>query len=593
MNKLLSLSLMLCCAASVVIGQPFTFFQIAEENFRAEDSGKITDNQDLKKIDSLLSLPKAATDFNIAYDVSWKIGLHFLEEGKHPKALAIFDNMSSYLESLKNKDTNELNRYSMVHNVIGAIYEETGLWNEALDRYMKSLQICNQTNNMVGKAMVYNNIGKIYFNRNDLDKAEELYLKAIEINRKTENNGELFTNYMNIAGIYKLRKNYRKSLDYALIAMNRLDIDKDAYDLMLLYSNIGSLYQDMNNYTMALSYYQQAASIGVKRSYSVILIGSYLEIASVFRKKMQLDSAVYYISKSLKLAKELGNPLQKREVLKTAAEFYKFTNDFLKASEYFAQYVYLNDSLEKLNSLTRIEQIQSVYETINKEKDNEILVHKVHLQQLAIQRQRIILAGGFILFLFLAYFVFNQQRNRRREQANNEYVNRQTELFHQKEKEMMLSKEHNLQLELDFKKKELTLNVMSLMKLNEMLSGISEKILLSAKTAVHQETRDVLKKIGKEVKKSTEDETLKEFSLRFKEVNANFFDALLDRFPDLTPSELRLCAFLKLNMSSKEIGELTGQRLKAIEIARYRLRIKLGIAKSDINLVTFLTQIQP
>ncbi len=65
----------------------------------------------------------------------------------------------------------------------------------------------------------------------------------------------------------------------------------------------------------------------------------------------------------------------------------------------------------------------------------------------------------------------------------------------------------------------------------------------------------------------------------------------MERFPNLSPSEQRLCAFLRLNMSSKEISELTGQSLNALETARYRLRKKLGISNSQVNLITFLSRI--
>ena len=65
----------------------------------------------------------------------------------------------------------------------------------------------------------------------------------------------------------------------------------------------------------------------------------------------------------------------------------------------------------------------------------------------------------------------------------------------------------------------------------------------------------------------------------------------MEKFPNLTPNEQRLCAFLKLNMSTKDISELTGQTINAIEMARYRLRKKLHISGKDENLITFLSQI--
>ena len=159
-----------------------------------------------------------------------------------------------------------------------------------------------------------------------------------------------------------------------------------------------------------------------------------------------------------------------------------------------------------------------------------------------------------------------------------------------KAKKSKLEKE-SIEKELDFKKKELTINVMSLMKKSEMLSELSKKIVQFENEATNEDTKYSLKRVMKELQKTSEEETLKEFSLRFKEVHKEFYDSLLKKYPELTPSELKLCAFLKLNLSTKEISELTGQRLNTIENARYRLRIKFGITNSEVNLVTFLSQI--
>ena len=109
--------------------------------------------------------------------------------------------------------------------------------------------------------------------------------------------------------------------------------------------------------------------------------------------------------------------------------------------------------------------------------------------------------------------------------------------------------------------------------------------------AVKDETKEAIRRIHTDLKKSTEDEIWEEFELRFQQVHRDFYDKLMDKFPDLSPNEQRLCAFLRLNMSSKEISELTGQSPNALETARYRLRKKLGISNSQVNLITFLSTI--
>jgi DNA-binding CsgD family transcriptional regulator len=129
------------------------------------------------------------------------------------------------------------------------------------------------------------------------------------------------------------------------------------------------------------------------------------------------------------------------------------------------------------------------------------------------------------------------------------------------------------------------------MKKNEVLSAISEKLITIKNHAVKEETKDAINKISKEIQKTTEEEIFEEFELRFKQVHSDFYDELLRRFPELSPSEQRLCAFLRLNMSTKEISELTGQKASSLETARYRLRKKLGITNSQVNLITFLSQV--
>jgi DNA-binding CsgD family transcriptional regulator len=124
-----------------------------------------------------------------------------------------------------------------------------------------------------------------------------------------------------------------------------------------------------------------------------------------------------------------------------------------------------------------------------------------------------------------------------------------------------------------------------------MLSDISNKLVQLEQNAKGAETKETIMKISKDLRNRTDDKMLNEFSLRFQEVHAGFYEKLLKVYPDLTQNELKLCAFLRLNMSTKDISELTGQRLPSIDHARYRLRKKLGLSNSETNLVNFLSQV--
>lgn len=157
------------------------------------------------------------------------------------------------------------------------------------------------------------------------------------------------------------------------------------------------------------------------------------------------------------------------------------------------------------------------------------------------------------------------------------------------QEKLKLEKE-NLENRLQFKNKELASNVMNLLRFNELAISITEK-LMQAKVDFKQSNQSIIQEIINELRTSTNLEAWKEFEIRFKQVHEKFYDKLSTQFPDLTPNETRLCAFLRLNMTSKEISAITFQSVKSIEVARTRLRKKLDLVNKDTNLVTFLMSI--
>jgi tetratricopeptide (TPR) repeat protein len=376
-----------------------------------------------------------------------------------------------------------------------------------------------------------------------------------------------------------------------LIALTQLDIKKDFYDLSISYSNIGNLYQDMNNLPVALSYYQQAAGIQERKSFQIALIGTFLSISSVYQSLNRLDSASYYISKSMKLVEILNNPSQKLVVYRSAAKYFEKTQNYKKAFELYSKFVLLNDSLEVLNSLTKIEQIQAVYEVINKEKDNKILQQKINLQQLAIQRQRIFLIGIVAIVLFCFYFVYNLIRNNRRERGKNQMIMKQADLLHQQEKSTLLNKEHNLKLELDYKNRQLTSYALHLVRNNEFVLKTTEELkqILLEINPRDKKRSDRIRQMISDLHQYSSGYYWEEFRLYFEEVHPSFEKKLNAVIPNLSPNDKKICALIKLGLTTKEIASITFKEIRSVESARNRLRKKLDLT-ADVNIHTYLLQ---
>jgi hypothetical protein len=159
-----------------------------------------------------------------------------------------------------------------------------------------------------------------------------------------------------------------------------------------------------------------------------------------------------------------------------------------------------------------------------------------------------------------------------------------------KTKNIRLEKQ-NLAIDLEFKNKELAINVMNLLRKNEFLVDHTNKLIEIQKMATEDNIKSGMLKLISSLQRDSGEKTWDEFEMRFKQVHSGFYERLLKTFPELTSNELKLCALLRLNLSTKEICELTGQQHASLDVARSRLRKRLGITSSQTNLVTFLTQV--
>jgi DNA-binding CsgD family transcriptional regulator len=233
-----------------------------------------------------------------------------------------------------------------------------------------------------------------------------------------------------------------------------------------------------------------------------------------------------------------------------------------KALEYHELFKELSDSLINDNKIREITSLQLKYNYEKAEKEKEAEQQKVKFRYIIFSST--MLFGLIILGLL---FGLSRSRNRRIKLEND-----------QLEKDMAI------------KNKELTTNVIYLLKKNELIDGITER-LLKLKAQLKGENVDQLHRIILDLQSVSDKEVWSEFEYRFQSVHEEFYQTLQKKYPELSPAEIRLAAFLRLNMTTKEISSITGQSVNSLETARYRLRKKLGITNQEINLVNFLLNI--
>ncbi len=158
----------------------------------------------------------------------------------------------------------------------------------------------------------------------------------------------------------------------------------------------------------------------------------------------------------------------------------------------------------------------------------------------------------------------------------------------QHEKAMIELSKSKLENEVSFKNSELASTVMSVVRQNETLLKIREDIDHAIrgedKDALVRHLKKIVKTIGNEVKP---DQNWNQFELLFNQIHENFLQRLKERFPDLTSRDLKLCAYLRMNLNSKEIAPLLSLSIRGVEDLRYRVRKKMGL-DTTVNLTEFI-----
>jgi ligand-binding sensor domain-containing protein/DNA-binding CsgD family transcriptional regulator len=198
------------------------------------------------------------------------------------------------------------------------------------------------------------------------------------------------------------------------------------------------------------------------------------------------------------------------------------------------------------------------------------------------------------LILLIAWIVNRRiEISRQRERINNQriYEVKEQEYIQQAlqaEKEIIRIKNENLNAEMILRDKELANQAMNMVRKNEFLLKLKEELNNFKNNCQDEALRDkiiyIVTRINREVDSNKQREV---FENAFDEVNEDFMNKLNVKYPMLTPAERRLCAFIKMNISTKEIAPLMNISVRGVEICRYRIRKKMGITR-DTNLTGLL-----
>lgn len=173
------------------------------------------------------------------------------------------------------------------------------------------------------------------------------------------------------------------------------------------------------------------------------------------------------------------------------------------------------------------------------------------------------------------------------------FAEKQKELIdfeRKREQELQQLKEEKMLNELRHVKNLLAASTMNLVVKNEFIETIKEEIKEVKQKGKSTETKQALEQLVKEIDTTLRlQEDWSQFEHHFDQVHGDFSSRLRTEFSDLSPNEQKLCTFLRLKLNTKEIASLMGISVRGVEVARYRLRKKIGLEKGR-NLSKFILE---
>lgn len=429
----------------------------------------------------------------------------------------------------------------------GHLHYTLGDYDKSVAYYTQALRILDGPHDEIPvaetslrKVRAFNNLGGIYLQRSDHVSALPYFQQAMEMNRPL-NNPANESSLANNIGICHMEMGQREQADqYFLRALALRKLAGDTGGQAQVLNNLGKNQVLADHFSEARSRYEEALVLGRSASNGRSMLVS----------------------------------------LESLSSLYDTLGEYKAAVRAFRAFKQLSDSLNNMENRATIARMEFDYRRERERKAAELESQRKDQAHARQQAMNTALVVALLLLLLIGFLVFKVMRARVR-------TGRLEQDKLRLEREKLGAEQAALQESLEARDRELAANALFLLKKNEIISNIAER-LLKARSTFRQENQQVVLEIVRDLNASKDEASWQEFEAHFTRVHGSFYQHLQERFPALTPNERKLCAFLRLNLSTKDISAITHQSPNSITVARSCLRKKLQIEGEEVNLVDFL-----
>lgn len=444
----------------------------------------------------------------------------------------------------------------------GRAYLDLDMYDKSYNCFLNALHFSQKVEDSSLTARIYNSFGILSDLQGENEKSLSYYRLALESAPDVPDDILRVRIKNNQALIYTKQGQFDRARDLLSECICYIEEKHLAFALDRLYMNLAPLYAVEGDFDSAMSLIDNALSIAVKNqnlsSQARILIYK----GYIWYTVQNYDSAYLAFRKAEIIAREKGFSNLQGMIFQYQSWIAEKQGDYQTAYTRLLEYKLISDSLEKKRNITNL--VRMEYEH---ERSREEMMGKFENYRIGLMISLSVLISSLLAFLLVWFY---RKQHRRLIHAEKDNLLLTSVLEQENKKNVTQSLYHQKQ--------------------DGDLSEIIEDIrVIIRENRLRGTVADSMERIASRLQSYRQENDFDDFEARFERVHKSFFKNLTSSYPELSVYERRLCAYLRLDMNSKEIASLTHVSVRSVEQARYRLRKHLGLSRSE-ELSSFLAR---
>jgi DNA-binding CsgD family transcriptional regulator len=465
--------------------------------------------------------------------------------------------------------------YKLLH----LVYFNQQDYKRALEAAYQSIRYWEAEGRTKSLGELYEGVALCFMQQSDQREyaMTERYLRLTIDNYTRFGNARLSAAYTNLGNIFLNKRQYDSALVYYRHGLALASTRNDVYRLISPLCNVGVAHYYLGRADSSLHYLGQSRSL----HYTVELLptranlfyhlgNTYAMLKRFTASATSFDSCLYY-------ANVLHLPDERMRAYEGRFRMYRSSGDTAQSFAALDSFLLLKDSLYRVENTAKLNQLQVAFESEKK----DLLIAR-QSENLRLNRRIFWLSGAALLLLLVIALLL--WRRRRMQQTNARQRLQLIQAEYEKlrlEHQLQVQEKQQLNHQLEQRNKELVVASLSMQQKNELLGELGTG-LYKLSEQLGGDAEQAVKTLRRSIRNNLNfDQDWEKVKLHFENVHHGFFEKLLQAAPDLTQYELKHCAYIRMGLTTKEIGSLMGIDPKSVRMSRYRIKKKLQLGEEQ------------